>query len=252
MIVGLCGAQGSGKSTLAEALDARLKTEGLTSAIVSLDDLYLTREDREALAREVHPLLRTRGVPGTHDVALGIELFDALGRSGAIGLPRFDKSVDTRALVADWPVVEAPIDILIFEGWCVGAIPQGSDALAEPINALERGQDSGGVWRNYANNALADPYQALFGRIDMLVMLAAPGFDIVRQWRTQQEHGLRNAKGRSGGAGIMSDAEVGTFVQYYERLTRHILAEMPARADLTLFLDEERRVQHVARRDRSY
>lgn len=235
LVVGLCGAQGSGKSTMAAALKLLLEARGLSVALLSIDDLYLTREERARLAAEVHPLLATRGVPGTHDVALGLTLIDRLAQPGAVALPRFDKARDTRAPEAAWPCVEGPVDVLLFEGWCVGARPQPAAMLEAPINDLERLQDPDGRWRRFVNEALAGPYQALFGRIDLLVMLAAPSFDVVLGWRLEQEHKLR---ARVGGG--MDDAAVAAFIRHYERLTRHILAEMPGRADMLVRLDEAR------------
>jgi D-glycerate 3-kinase len=234
-VAGLCGAQGSGKSTLAAGLAGRFESEGVPTAILSIDDLYRTKAERERLARDVHPLLRTRGVPGTHDVALGLSVIDALAAGRPAPLPRFDKAVDDRAPAAHWPVAPAGTRLLILEGWCVGARPQAGDALEAPVNALEREEDSEGVWRRHVNAALAGPYQALFARLDPLILLAAPGFDIVLRWRIEQEHQLRRAQG-----GGMSDAEVARFIRHYERLTRHILAEMPGRADLALPLAEDR------------
>ncbi|MFV3077467.1 hypothetical protein [Niveispirillum fermenti] len=241
-VLGICGAQGSGKSTLADGLAARLMAAGLRVAVLSLDDLYLTRAERQERAREVHPLLATRGVPGTHDVALGLAVLDGLARPGPVPLPRFDKAADTRA--AEPVLVDGPVDVVLFEGWCVGALPQDATALAEPVNDLERTHDADGGWRRHVNAALAGDYQRLFGRIDALVMLAAPGFAIVRDWRIEQEEGLRRtmrAEGRPTDT-TMSDEQIAGFIQFYERLTRHILAEMPGRADLTLHLDERRRV----------
>ncbi|MGE5721152.1 MAG: kinase [Sphingomonadales bacterium] len=237
-VLGICGAQGSGKSTLASALARRFEAEGVPTASLSLDDLYLTRAEREALGGDVHPLLRTRGVPGTHDVALGLAVFDALDRGLAAPLPRFDKSRDDRMERERWPEASAGTRLVVLEGWCVGARPQDEPALVEPVNALERDEDSDGTWRRYANDALAGAYQQLFARIDMLVLLAAPDFAVVRAWRTQQEQALR-AEAAPGPA-VMSDAEIDRFIQHYERLTRHILAEMPGRADLTLELGEDR------------
>src|SRR5512139_4056281 len=126
VVIGLCGAQGSGKSTIAAATRALLAERGLTAAVLSLDDLYLPREARERLAAEVHPLLITRGPPGTHEPALGLEVLAALARTGRVALPRFDKAADTRRPTAEWEVVEAPVDVVLFEGWCVGARPQPS------------------------------------------------------------------------------------------------------------------------------
>ena len=45
-----------------------------------------------------------------------------------------------------------------------------------------------------------------------------------------------------GGARVMSPAQVARFIQHYERLTCHILAEMPPRADLVIRLGPEREV----------
>ncbi|WP_010544058.1 hypothetical protein [Sphingomonas elodea] len=233
MVLGLCGAQGSGKSTLAAAV-ARAVPGTL---VLSLDNLYRTRAERSDLAATVHPLFATRGVPGTHDVDLGIATLDALRAGEPVRLPRFDKAIDDRAAPADQVAVRAP-RLVLFEGWCVGARPIDEAELVAPVNPLERDEDGQGAWRRAWNAALGGPYQALFARIDRLVLLEAPGWDAVLQWRREQEHALR-ASGASG-PGVMDDAAVARFIQHYERLTRHILAEMPGRADLVLPLDERR------------
>jgi D-glycerate 3-kinase len=235
-VIGICGAQGSGKSTLVAHLAARLEDSGVRTAVLSLDDLYKTRAERRLLAAEVHPLLATRGVPGTHDVALGIETIAALERGEAAPLPRFDKAVDDRAPKPEWPLAPAGTEVVLLEGWCLGARPQ--DAVTVPVNALEAGEDPHAIWRTFANTALAGEYQRLFARIDRLVLLAAPGWGVVARWREQQEAALR----ATGGAAVMSPAEVARFIQHYERLTRWILLEMPDRADLTVRLGENREV----------
>lgn len=237
-VMGLCGAQGSGKSTLATGLAARLERSGVKTAILSIDDLYKTKAAREALARDIHPLLATRGVPGTHDVALGLCALSALDRREATVLPRFDKSRDDREPEDRWETAAGDTGVVILEGWCVGAVPEAPAALADPVNALERDEDPDGKWRRHVNAALAGDYQALFGRIDFLALLAAPGFEVVRAWRIEQEHALRARAGSA--SGVMSDAGVGRFIQHYERLTRHILREMPDRADLVVALSEAR------------
>lgn len=240
-VLGLCGAQGSGKSTLAAALAQRLEGEGLRVAALSLDDLYLTRAARQRLASEVHPLFATRGVPGTHDVALGLETLAALARGEAAALPRFDKGRDDRLPESDWPRAPAQTQVLILEGWCLGARPLEQAALATPVNALEAEEDPHATWRVYANTALSGDYQRLFAAIDRLVLLAAPGWEVVAAWREQQEAELRAAS-----AGAMNPAGVARFIRHYERLTRWILTEMPDRADATVRLGAGREVLDIA------
>lgn len=240
LVVGVCGAQASGKSTLTAVVRRLLEMEGLKVALFSLDDIYLTRAERQSLARDVHPLLATRGVPGTHDVAWGQALLEGLRRPGQTLLPAFDKASDDRKPGAPF---EGPADVVLFEGWCVGAAPQEAAALAAPVNALERDRDPEGVWRTYANTALAGPYQDLFSKLDLLVLLQAPGFEVVRDWRIEQERKLRERLAREGGdaSRVMSDDQVADFIAYYERLTRWILEEMPRRADIVVRLDKQRR-----------
>lgn len=243
LVVGVCGPQGSGKSTLAGLVARLLAARGFGTAVLSIDDLYLTRAERARLSREVHPLLATRGVPGTHDPALGLAALDALGRPGVHALPRFDKAADDRAPDADWPRVEGPVDVVLLEGWCVGARPQPPEALARPVNALERDEDPDGTWRGFANAALAGPYVALFARLDRLVLLTAPDFAVVRAWRGEQEARLRQrlaAEGRDP-ALAMDGPALDRFVAHYERLTRWIAEDLPGAADLVIALDATRR-----------
>lgn len=243
LIVGISGAQGSGKSTLSQCLEVLLhENHGLNAATLSLDDLYLTRRERAHLAANVHPLLATRGVPSTHDVAMGQAVLAAVreGRAG-LRLPRFDKARDDRAPEVDWPVIAAPIDVLLLEGWCIAATPQSAEALAESVNRLEAEEDPDGTWRTYVNAALEGPYRALFGAIDWLVMLEAPGFEAILGWRQEQERKLR---ARTGGG--MSDHEIERFVMHYERITRHLLAQLPGRADAVVSLSADHAVTGLA------
>lgn len=242
LIIGISGSQGSGKSTLCRMLEALLAGEhGLRAATLSLDDLYLTHHERAELARTVHPLFATRGVPGTHDAALGLALLDAV-RAGKAGfaLPRFDKAQDDRAPESAWPRLAEPVDVLLFEGWCMGSRPQANADLAVPINRLEAEEDADGIWRAHVNAALAGPYRPLFEAPDALVMLQAPGFEAVLGWRRLQEAKLR---ARTGGG--MTEAELTRFVMHYERLTRHLLADLPSRADVVIPLASDHSVIEI-------
>lgn len=243
-IIGICGTQASGKSTLAAALVQQLNDEGLNAAALSIDDIYLPRSAREELAKKVHPLFVTRGVPGTHDIGQGLALIEAMKRGEAVMLPRFDKLRDNPAPETDWTQVPAGCDVLIVEGWCIGAIPQPVEALEAPVNSLEAEEDPQATWRIFANTALMGGYQDFFGRMDRLVLLAAPRFEIVATWRLEQEHGL--AKTATPNATVMDGKAVARFVSHYERLTRHILTEMPGRADLLVELDERRNILSIS------
>lgn len=241
LIVGVCGSQGSGKSTVCKTLTTRFSELGFKVANLSIDDLYLPLAERVKLAQQVHPLLRTRGVPGTHDTKLGIETLHALAHPGRVPLPRFDKAIDDRRPRAAWDFIEGPAELVLFEGWCVGARPQTFEALAQPVNELEANEDVMGRWRTYVNHALGAEYQRLFAKIDLLILLAAPSFDVVLKWRTQQEHELR-VQTQGASTGVMNDAALARFIQHYERLTKHILIEMPGRADLVIHLAPDRSV----------
>lgn len=241
LILGINGAQGTGKSTLAEYLQISLGNAGRRPAVLSIDDFYLTAREREQLAERVHPLLRTRGVPGTHDTALLAETLDrlaALRPGDAVRLPRFDKAADDRADRRDWPALKGPVDLIVLEGWCVGSHPLPDDELAEPINDLERDRDADGRWRRYVNDKLAGPYAALFDRLARLVFLEAPGFDAVRRWRLEQERKLA-ARAAPGAPGIMSADEIADFIRHYERLTRANLRTLPQVADVVLELADD-------------
>lgn len=240
LIVGVNGAQGSGKSTLCELLRLTLSI-GFNRRVVclSIDDIYKTKQTRRQMAQNVHPLFQTRGVPGTHDVPLGLATLRAL-RAGTLpeplSIPRFDKAQDDRAEPDSWPVVTGNADIVLFEGWCVGARPQPEDALIDPVNALEAAEDPDTVWRREVNRALAGEYAELFAELDALVMLRVPDFESIFRWRRQQEQALSRR---------MSEPELRRFIMHYERLTRYMLDEIPTRADLVLQLNRDHRIETV-------
>ena len=154
-------------------------------------------------------------------------------------MPGFDKAIDDRLPQSSWERAPAGCEVLVLEGWCVGARPQMAEALGAPVNALEELEDFDGKWRTYVNAALGGDYQRLFARIDTLILLAAPSFGIVFDWRFEQEMQLRDRSGPNTPR-VMSAKGVARFIQLYERLTRHILSEMPARADLVVWLAQDR------------
>lgn len=238
-VYAIAGLQGSGKSTLAAQVGMLARERGLRVATLSIDDVYLGRRERQRLARDVHPLLVTRGPPGTHDLALACDTLDALRSGAATRLPRFDKLGDRRLPPSRWRTARQ-VDLVLFDGWCLKVPAETSAQLRDPVNQLERDQDPDGIWRRWCNERLGDNYPALWARLDRLLWLQPPDFEPVAHWRWQQEQTTRAAhSGRIG----MSRAQVERFVQHFERVSRQALRTLPAIVDRTLVLDARRRVR---------
>lgn len=248
LVVGINGAQGAGKSTLFNLLEVTLSL-GFGQRVVgfSLDDIYKTRAARERLAADIHPLLVTRGVPGTHDVDLGISLLEQLrqAREGSVvKIPVFDKSIDDRCPERAWQEWLGPVDVVVVDGWCLGAKPQSDSELLDPANELEANEDPDAVWRNYVNDQLRGRYQQFFGMVDLLIMLKVPNMERVFEWRTLQEKKLAERAGYLRQEGlpvelkIMSESQIHRFIMHYERLTRMMLQQMPEKTDVTCFLNQ--------------
>ncbi|MEL0082304.1 MAG: kinase [Gammaproteobacteria bacterium] len=244
LIIGINGAQGSGKSTLADWLVSALSALLPAPAVaLSIDDFYLSREQRMKLAATVHPLLATRGVPGTHDVPLAQQtLAKLVGFEGEVSVPRFDKSRDDRLPEARWSRVSTPVSAIVLEGWCLGVTAQQDKLLKIPLNRLEQTEDSSAEWRSYANRQLAGEYQRLWDQVDLWAMLRAPGFETVYHWRLEQEQKLAQQAGTTAGDQLMDESEIARFIQFYQRLTEHAMATLPERVHFLYQLDSDRRV----------
>ena len=241
-IVGINGSQGSGKSTLTSFIEYYLSSvHGKQVVSLSIDDFYFDQSQRNALAIKVHPLLATRGVPGTHNIPLALDTLRNLDSGSRTLLPRFDKATDNPFPTEQWPVIASSPDFIILEGWCVGATPQSQSELKPPINHLEEVEDPLGIWRSFVNTELAGDYQTLFAKIDYRIMLKAPSFDCVYQWRLEQEHKLAK-KAAKNSTGVMSDEEMANFVQHYQRITEHALRQLPKKSDTVFYLDETRTI----------
>lgn len=240
-LIGIAGAQGSGKTTL-----ARAAAERFGAAHLSLDDAYLTKTERQTLAREVHPLFAVRGPPGTHDLALleaTVAALRATGPDSRTPLPAFDKLTDDRAPEASWPVFAGRPSAVLIDGWCLGATPQAEADLTLPVNALEAEQDVQGRWRGAANAALAGHYAQSFAGFDAMLFLKAPSFDAVLDWRCEQEAGLMGLS--PADLPSARRAELAVFIQHFERITRHMLTG-GVRADRVVQLDADRRLSPPA------
>lgn len=245
-VIGVNGAQGAGKSTFCELLKLVLEEKfGKKVASWSIDDLYLSRKERKRLSEEVHPLLMTRGVPGTHDVKLGLEIINSLRNADdntVTMIPRFNKAIDDIYPESEWTKFVGKPDVVLFDGWCMDAKAQEDSELATPINDLEANEDKECVWRHFVNNQLKTDYKNLFDTINFLVMLQVPSYDKVFEWRNLQEEKLRIASQGKEATHIMNPDQVRRFIAHYERITRNILSEMPERADMLFKVNDNHRL----------
>ena len=244
-IIGLTGGQGSGKSTISQILKIILK-EGfnLNTVIFSIDDFYKTLQERKTMSKKINPLFLTRGVPGTHNTSLLLKCLKNLKSKNfkKFLIPKFDKSIDDRLSKMFWQNIKTKPDIVIFEGWCVGASPQKNKDLIAPINVLEKEKDKKRTWRNFVNKELKTRYKKIFKLIDLMIFLKIPSFEYVYKWRSLQEKKLRvTSKGKK----TMSNKQVKNFIMFYERITRHMLKNFPKKANFIINLDKSHRLKSL-------
>ena len=240
-IIGLTGGQGAGKSTITQVLKLILEIKyNLSIVYFSIDDFYKTSRERADLAKRVNKLFKTRGVPGTHDTNFIKKIFIDLTKKKfrPVLIPRFDKLKDDRSPKKFWQKIEQQPNIIIFEGWCVGATPQQNKNLLKPINILEKKQDLNLKWRLRVNKELKNAYKKIFDKINMLIFLKVPSFDCVYKWRLLQEKKLQlTSKGKK----IMSPLQIREFIMYYERITMQMIKDLPHKAHAVLYLDKQHR-----------
>lgn len=246
ILVGINGSQGSGKSTMADYLCTILRHKHNINAIsLSLDDFYLSRNQRLNLAESVHELFKTRGVPGTHDIEKAIKITKALKalKNASINLPGFNKAIDDQDPSLE-RILNGPHPVIIFEGWCMGVPPQSSEELKHPLNDLEREYDSTGTWREYINQALTNEYASLFSLIDYWIMLKAPSFDCVYQWRWEQEEKLIRKQSQNSKKEnlTLNKKSLKKFIAHYQRVTEHGLQTLPFKVNQLFELNDERQI----------
>ena len=179
LFLGFCGGQGSGKTTATRILKIILtKFFERRIHVSSIDEFYKTSEDRNKMANEIHSLFKTRGVPGTHDINLVKIFFDIIKKKKfkKIKLPKFEKAADNRLKKKYWYKIKKKPEIVILEGWCVGARPQSSSLIKKPINILEKYEDKDLKWRKYVNEKLKKEYKKLFAMIDHFIFMKIPNF----------------------------------------------------------------------------
>ena len=244
-VIGLSGGQGSGKSTITGILKFILKRKyGLELCIFSIDDFYKTKAKRKEMSKKIHPLFLTRGVPGTHDVSLINNTIKKLKKKKfkTVLIPKFDKSIDDRSKKNKWQKIKKPPNIIIFEGWCVGAKYQKNSDLKKHQNFIEKKYDINLIWRKTLNRYLKNQYKKLFNKIDKLIYLKAPSFSHIFKWRFLQEQKLKLT---SKSKRTMSKPEVKQFIMFYERITKQMMKDFSKISDLTVFLDNSHRSKKI-------
>ena len=248
LLIGLAGGQGSGKTTISSILSLILKKYYKLNVFkVSIDDFYKTRKDRKILSKKKHPLLMTRGVPGTHDIDLMLNFFKNIKSNNfkKLQIPKFNKAIDDRYKKSLWYKLKSKPDVVIFEGWCVGAKPQKKNQIQKPVNSIERSHDQAAQWRIHVNNQLKTKYKRLFKQLDGLLYLKAKNFKMLRVWRLKQERKLWVQTKNKKNLKIMSSGDVINFMQTYQRITEQMFKDAVKSSSIIMNLNSNHQIQNI-------
>ncbi len=246
--VGLAGGQGTGKTTISSIVAIILRKYFKKNVFkISIDDFYKTRRERKNLSKKIHPMLMTRGVPGTHDVQIMLDFFKKAKSKNfkKMKLPSFNKALDERHSIKNWYKINLKPDVIIFEGWCVGARPETNKTLRKPINFLEKANDEKLIWRKYVNQQLKTKYKKLYSQLNCMIYLKAKNFSLLQKWRLKQEHKLWLKTKKKSSHKIMSKGDVINFMQTYQRITQNMLKYAPKYSSIILNLNRNHQIKSV-------
>ena len=190
-------------------------------------------------------MLATRGVPGTHDVEMMLNFFKKAKSKNfkKIDLPNFNKAVDDRFPKKNWYKIKDQPDVIIFEGWCVGAKAELNKTLKKSINSLEKANDKKFIWRKYVNQQLKTNYKKLYSQLNCMIYLKAKNFSLLQKWRLKQEYKLKLKTKRLSGHKIMNKGDVINFMQTYQRITENMFKKMPKYASIILNLNSNHQIK---------
>ena len=246
-ILGLVGGQGTGKTTTSSILEIILKKYFKLNVFkISIDDFYKTRKERLNLSKKIHPLLMTRGVPGTHDINIMLDFFkkSKSRKFEPFKLPKFNKAIDDRCKKNQWYTLKKRPDVIIFEGWCVGAKAEKNSTLKKSINSMEKSKDTKLIWRKYVNNELKSKYKKLYDQLDCLIYLKAQSFSLLQKWRLIQEKKLwLKNKSKKTKNKIMTKEDVLSFMQTYQRVTQNMFKFAPKYASIIFNLNSDHQIK---------
>ena len=246
LFLGFSGGQGSGKTTVVKILKIILKKFFKRKIHIStIDDFYKTLKDRNKMSYTAHPLFKTRGVPGTHDINLVKNFFNNIKKKKfkKTKLPKFAKERDDRLKKKYWFNIKQKPEIVMLEGWCVGAKPQSSSLIKKPINILEKYEDKDLKWRKYVNEKLKKEYKKLFAMIDHFIFMKIPNFKMVFKWRLLQENKLKKKSHLN--KKIMSYNGIKRFIMFYERITLQMIKDLSKSASVVMLLKKNHEIKKV-------
>ena len=212
---------------------------------ISIDDFYKTKKERINLSKKVHPMLLTRGVPGTHDINMMLKFFkkSKSKKFNRLKLPTFNKAIDDRFNKKKWYDLKKRPDVIIFEGWCVGAKSEKNTTLKKTINSMEKAKDQKKIWRKYVNNQLKSKYKRLYSQLHCLIYLKAKNFSLLQKWRLKQERKLSVKSKKNSKTKIMSKEDVLNFMQTYQRITQNMFRYMPKYASIIINLNSNQQIK---------
>jgi len=246
LFLGLSGGQGSGKTTITGILKIILKKYFKRKIkTVSIDDFYKTLRERKNMSKKIHPLFKTRGVPGTHDTSSIKNFFIKIKKKKfkKFKIPKFAKNLDDRLKKKYWYNVNERPEIVILEGWCVGAKSQSQSLIKKPINDLEKSEDKQMIWRKHVNHKLKNDYKKIFSKIDHFIFIKIPNFKVVFKWRFLQESKLR--KNSHLNNKTMSYNEIKRFIMFYERITLQMIKDLSKSASMLMMLKKNQEVKKI-------
>jgi len=237
----IAGSQGAGKSTLAKIFKLVLENAYKKKVmLLSIDDYYLSKNKRIKLSKKIHPLLITRGVPGTHDIeALKNDIINFQKKNFPIKTPTFNKLKDD---ISSKKKIIKNAEILLLEGWCCGSPSINKKYLFQNINHLETILDKNKKWRQYYNAQLMKDYKKVFSLFDQQIYIQPPSFSYILKWRHNQE---KNNALKSLNKDFMNKKDLQKFIQHYEKLTKWMMKTMPAKADILIKIDINQKIKKV-------
>jgi len=268
MVFGLQGPQGIGKTWVSKAVKDELEQlHDIRTLVISLDDLYLPRGAQQKLEEEEggwNRMLRGRGLPGTHDLELGVQVFESLSRineTKELRWPIYDKSAhgglgDRAGFSSLVLPPDQRLQLVIFEGWMLGFTPLDPRQLTNIYHrSLNLDPPSNSFLTQFSiqelqaiNRNLVPYVDQLWSHIHLLIHLVPQDLNFIWRWRIQQEHEM---KAKNGGIG-MSDEEVKRFIfrympcyELYGKPSGEACGDQAIRPGLKIVMDEERRVVDV-------